>query len=181
MTERPTVKEMVREAVQQIGSPTTNAAIRQYIDKKYGEVNSGTLNCQITICSVNSPSRVHYPENQSPRRCNSQYDFLFKTGRGEVKMYNPATDGLWELRYDDTGRTIVAEYPDDGIVDPDPSNLPDSDAGLPFALESHLRDFLARNIGTIRVRDKHLQLYIDEHERDGVEYPTDVGFIISSR
>ena len=177
MTERPTVKEMVREAVQQLGSPSSNAAIRHYIENKYGQINPGTLNCQITICCVNSPSRVHYPENQSPRFCDTSLDFLFKTGRGEVKMYDPTTDGQWELRYDDVGRVVIAkcEKPIDGSgPGPIPPELED---GLPFALESHLRDFLARNITTIRVRDKVLRLYMDDNERDGVEYPTDVGFI----
>lgn len=176
MSERPTIREMVREAVQALGSPTSNAAIRDYINSKFGQVNSGTLNCQITICCVNSPSRVHYPENQAPRHCTSQYDFLFKTGRGEVKMYDPVTDGLWELRHDDSGRIIVAQCNDLTIVVPDP--IADAaEAGLPFALESHLRDFLARNLGKIKVSQSTLQLYIDDHERDGVEYPTDVGFI----
>lgn len=44
-----------------------------------------------------------------------------------------------------------------------------------FPVESHLRDFIANNIGAITVNGHRLKLYVDENGRDGVEYPTDVG------
>ena len=42
-------------------------------------------------------------------------------------------------------------------------------------MESHLRDFIAQNIESIRINGKSLKLYTDEFGRDGVEYPTEVG------
>jgi endonuclease len=46
-----------------------------------------------------------------------------------------------------------------------------------FALEHHLRDFLAENLETVRVDGRRVRLYVDPAGRDGTEYPTDVGFI----
>ena len=44
-----------------------------------------------------------------------------------------------------------------------------------FPLESHLRDFIAANIGSIKLHGSSLHLYVDSSGRNGVEYPTDVG------
>ena len=44
-----------------------------------------------------------------------------------------------------------------------------------FTLEYQLRDFLAQNLDVILVEGKKLSLYVDAADRDGVEYPTDVG------
>ena len=46
---------------------------------------------------------------------------------------------------------------------------------LLFPLESHLRDFIAANIGSIKLHGLTLRLYVDSSGHDGVEYPTDVG------
>lgn len=46
-----------------------------------------------------------------------------------------------------------------------------------FGLERQLRDFLSDNIGSIVINGKKLKLYVDQTGKDGVEYPTDVGFI----
>jgi RecB family endonuclease NucS len=54
------------------------------------------------------------------------------------------------------------------------SDVP-GDTAYYFPLESHLRDFIARNITTIGIGGRTLQLYVDEHGDDGVEYPTGVG------
>ncbi len=44
-----------------------------------------------------------------------------------------------------------------------------------FALESHLRDFIARNLATLPIGKKRLKLFVDEMNRKGIEYQTDVG------
>lgn len=179
MPSRPPVWQMVREAVEHLGGPTTNAAIREYVSGKYQNVNLSTLNCAITICSVNNNCRIHYPENSKPRQCESQYDFLFKVGRGVVTKYDPTTHGRWELKPGDFGKLVVAQC--DVTVEDDESGEtaaeePNSDGdGLLFALESHLRDFLAKNIETVRVKGTTLKVFSDTNGREGVEYPTDVG------
>jgi hypothetical protein len=44
-----------------------------------------------------------------------------------------------------------------------------------FGLEYQLRDFLASNLGTIRIADKRLRLFVDPSGREGIEFPTAVG------
>ncbi len=44
-----------------------------------------------------------------------------------------------------------------------------------FPLEAHLRDFIAANIGNLKLLGQKLRLYSDDLGRNGIEYPTDVG------
>jgi hypothetical protein len=165
---------MIREAIDALGGKATYSQIKDYIRNKYGEVNEGTINCQIIICTVNHPSRIHYPENKKPRIANSKYDFLFSVKRGVVELYDPKKHGVWEIRKDEYGRLVVAQT---GLEEPLEleNRSPEEEQELLFPLESHLRDFLAQNIRTILI-DKHkLKLYTDENGRDGIEYPTEVG------
>jgi hypothetical protein len=46
-----------------------------------------------------------------------------------------------------------------------------------FSLEYQLRDFLAANLDSIDVNGGKLSVYVDELDRDGVEYSTGVGLI----
>jgi hypothetical protein len=65
---------------------------------------------------------------------------------------------------------------DVGGEDPDMKE-DDSEADEPalFALEAHLRDFLARNLNKLQVASTALTLFKDHSGRSGVEYPTGVG------
>ncbi|WP_238397578.1 endonuclease NucS domain-containing protein [Anatilimnocola aggregata] len=168
---------MVQEAVEKLGSPTTNKAIRDYILAKYGEVNEKTIACQIIICSVNHPSRVHYPENKRPRICNSRYDFLFRTGTGEVTRFDATIHGQWEMRLNAFGKLEVGQAISGPPDDPENDDDPTDEAGLPFALECHLRDFLEKNISIIKVDNSPLKIFRDHEGNAGIEYDTDVGRI----
>lgn len=112
---RPYVWQMIKEAIEALGGKATYAEIRDYIRTNYGDVNNSTITCQTIVCSVNHPSRGHYPENKKPRACTSQYDFLFNTGRGKVELYDPVIHGLWELRKDEYGRTKTAQQGTIGV------------------------------------------------------------------
>jgi RecB family endonuclease NucS len=170
---RPPVWQMVKEAVINLGGKTTYAQIRDFIRGKYGDVNESTITCQTIVCSVNHPSRIHYPENQRPRKCDAQYDFLYNTGRGKVELYDPDTHGLWEICVNPYGKLEVTQAE---LGEEDETGLdPVETDGLAFPLEHHLRDFIAVNIETIRLNGEKLQLYRDASGRDGIEYPTDVG------
>jgi hypothetical protein len=46
-----------------------------------------------------------------------------------------------------------------------------------FGLERQLRDFLADNIESLSINGKKLTLFVNAEGRDGIEYPTGVGFI----
>lgn len=65
-TPTPSVREMIREAVEALGSPTTNVAVRDWVEARYPGTNRETINAQRIICTVNQPSRVHYPEGRHP-------------------------------------------------------------------------------------------------------------------
>jgi hypothetical protein len=62
----------------------------------------------------------------------------------------------------------------DILLEDETSDEPDEPG---FGLETQLRDFIAGNIGAIEIDGKRLSVYIDPSERDGVEFPTEVGRI----
>ncbi len=178
MNNKPYVWEMIKEAVECLGGKTSYSEIKDYIRGNYGEVNESTINCQIIVCTVNHPSRIHFPENKKPRVANSKYDFLFSTGWGRIELYDPEKHGLWEIRENEYGKLVVAqagleETPEVEIT----GEITEEERELLFPLESHLRDFIAQNINVIKVNKHSLRLYVDENGRDGVEYSTDVGLI----
>ena len=173
MSTRPPVWQMIRDGINHVGSPTTLAAIRDCIIEKYDDVNANTINTQFKVCTVNSPSRVYHQVNENPRRCSGNYDFLFSTGRGTVALYDPSVHGEWEIRRNESGRLVVAQIGDDLDA---PCEIDAEEQGTStFALESHLRDFLERNIETVQINGGSLKLFNDAAGRTGIEYPTDVG------
>jgi len=94
---RPPVWQMIREAVETHGGRTTNVAVKDWILKHYPRTNVLTIRAQIIISTVNHPSRVHYPQNQSARPADRPHDFLFRTGRGRLEIYDPAKHGQWAI------------------------------------------------------------------------------------
>jgi len=106
---RPPVWQMIKEAIEALGGKATYGDIRDYIEAKFGDVNKSTITCQTIICSVNHPSRIHYPENKKPRVCKSSHDFLFNTGRGTVELYDQNLHGLWEISVSENGNLKVAQ------------------------------------------------------------------------
>lgn len=166
--ERPPVWKMVREAIDALGSPTTNAAIKDWILQKYPGTNVTTIRCHITICTVNHNSRIHYPENKKPRVANAQYDFLFRSGRGEIELYSPEKHGVWKIEELEDGSLKVLR--DEEITE----ELKES-KGCGFSAEDHLRDFLAEHLEDI---EPGFQLYVDDDGQIGIEYKiNDIGRI----
>src|SRR2546428_7276988 len=107
--QKPFVWQMIRDAAQALGSPTTNIAIRDWILQRYPNTNKSTISAQIVVCTVNHSSRIHYPENRKARLANGPYDFLFRTGPGQLEWYDPARHGTWEIVKDEDGNLIVQE------------------------------------------------------------------------
>jgi hypothetical protein len=166
---------MVREAVDHLGSPTTRDAIANYIKGKYGDVNHSTIKCQIATCSVNDKSRLHYPQNKKARPCDGPYDFLFKASSGDIETYNSEVHGRWAICGGGSEKLTISQCdaPEDLATMEEPE---EAEAELLFPLESHLRDFIVSNLGTIKIHGLVLHLYEDPvSARDGVEYPTGVG------
>jgi hypothetical protein len=180
MPERPYVYQMVREAVEGLQGRATNRQIKDYIQSKYGDVNVKTIDAVTITCTVNHTSRIHYPENKKPRRCDTYLDFLFQPvrGRGEFELYRPEIHGVWEIRQDEFGKLLsvrVEGKQDDGILDEPEETATEEALDYSFALEAHLRDFIGRNLKTIGQAGQSLSLFTDETGREGIEYPTGVG------
>jgi hypothetical protein len=100
---------MVHEAAVALGGETTNTAVRDWILDRYPGSNQNTINAQIVACTVNNPSRVNFPQNKKPRAANSSQDFLFRTGKGRLVLYQPDKHGLWAIEVDDTGKPRIVE------------------------------------------------------------------------
>jgi|GEM_PF-2672896 len=96
-SERPPVHEMVKNAVESLGGIATYKQIIEWIDEKFRNVNHGTIRAQTIACSVNQPSRVHYPENQKERNSNPKYDLFFSVGRGKVEIFDTVKHGNWGI------------------------------------------------------------------------------------
>jgi hypothetical protein len=171
---RPAVWQLIDEATQQLVGEMAYADIKKHVWAKHPDVNSSTLTCQIIICTVNHPSRIHYPENKKPRICNSQYDFLYHTGRGRVVRYDPSQHGEWEIA-DKNGALLVRMSQEATDESDQASGSTCEDQGGIFALESHLRDYLAKNLPTLDEGKTSLNLYVSPDGRDGVEFQTEVG------
>ena len=60
-----------------------------------------------------------------------------------------------------------------------PAEDEEEDVATPsaFALEQHLRDYIAKDIQMISFNGRNLKLFQDQDGRKGVEYPTDTGRI----
>jgi len=178
MSQKPTLYEMVNEAVVALGGKATNTDIRGYIHKKYHKVNDKSILAHITLCTVNNRSRIHYAQNQKPRLADGpKIDFLYKTVRGWVELYDPVKHGVWEIRKDEFGKLVVAQAQSDEAPQPPPDvdrEIADDSLSYLFPLESHLRDFIANNLKSIKINGRALNLYSDDND-DGIEYPTAVG------
>jgi len=116
---------MIKEAVEALGGTATYRKIITYIREKYRDVNEGTIRCQIVICTVNHPSRIHYPQNQRPRICNdSRYDFLYQIAPGEVTLYDPEKHGTWAI-VEEEGELKIQRLDRDRFPEP-PTTKPKS-------------------------------------------------------
>ncbi|WP_147273876.1 endonuclease NucS domain-containing protein [Fontibacillus phaseoli] len=167
---------MIKEAVE--NSPNVKVSyqeIKDYIFRTYGDINEGTINAQIIVCTVNQPSRIHYPENKKPRISKTKYDFLYTVGRGQVVIYNPEEHGVWEITHSNFGKLVVRQQLDEGSIDSQIEMHTETTEDFLFPFEAQLRDFIVQNLSSININCMMLKLFVDENLRDGVEYPTEVG------
>jgi len=92
------IREMTRNAVNALGGKANYSQIIEWVTKNYGKKNVGTLRAQIISCSVNQPSRVHYPENKKSRDSDPRYDMFYSIGRGEVEIFDLTKHGNWGIQ-----------------------------------------------------------------------------------
>ncbi len=178
------VWEMVKEAVQTLDGRASYKQIMSYITPKYPGTKENTIRCQIIACTVNHPSSVYYG-SKKVGISNGSNNFLFTTGNGQVEWYDPQKHGVWGVIKNEEGKLKVSKMETDpeniifeAFFDPSPlieEECEEENVNLGFPVESHLRDFIAKNIESLQVGNSSLSLFLDEDERSGVEYPTQVG------
>ncbi|MBD3345861.1 MAG: DUF91 domain-containing protein [Chitinivibrionales bacterium] len=166
---RPFIWEMIREAIEAMGGKSTNVLVRDWILERYPEANANTIQCHIIICTVNHQSRVHYPENQKPRRAESEYDFLYRPSPGKLELYDSRIHGQWEIVQDPHGFLFVRRA--DTAARGKPEEI---FVGGGMIEEKQLRTYLARSLDSIQ---QGLELFVDDMGNDGLEYLTDIGAI----
>ncbi len=166
---------MVKEAVQQLGGECSYPAIKAKIRSMYGEgVNDSSITCSIISGSVNHPSRIHYNENKKPRISDTEYDYLFNTGRGKVVWHEPGKQGVWEIvKTADGGLDVrmVEGVGEDGRTRAAAQSLPAGGhaAGRPSAPTSPMARASARTRAGARRgrRIAQLQHYLQARSRLG--------------
>lgn len=165
---RPFIREMLKEGIQELGGAASNTELRDWVLEKYPGTNANSINASIILLTVNHASRIHYPENQSPRVADDErYDVLYRPERGRLELYDPERHGLWQIVEREDGGLAVAPVSEE--AEPDEEKAP-----LAFALEAHLQALLAKNLHII---EEGLELFVDDSGRTGLEYPTSVGRI----
>lgn len=176
MAERQTsIKELVVDAVDSLGGTATHRQIIEWITARRPDAKHATIRCQITALCVNHNCRIHYSEICRPRVVdrNDGYDRLYRTDRGVVERYDPGRHGTWEVYKNEDGRPAIRAALQVDIAPISTSELADR-ASDSFALEAHLRDYLAKHLDRV---EQGLDLYIDDDGSGGVEFRTDIGII----
>ncbi len=109
MNEQPYIWQMIKEAIEYYSGRATNNEIKDYINERYEGMNQNSISNQIMVCTVNQPSRIHFPENKKPRIANSKYDLLYSPEKGVVEQYDPQKHGHWEIREKEDGGVETAK------------------------------------------------------------------------
>ena len=66
---RPPYWQIIEETVTDFGGEAKYTQIIDSIKSKYDNVNEDTIRAQTIACTVNHPSRIHYPENKKETNC----------------------------------------------------------------------------------------------------------------
>jgi hypothetical protein len=162
VADQDTLLHLVGQAVRELGGSASYMEIIRKVQEQRPQSPENSLRANIILLTVNHPSRVHYPQNQKPRRSqDSRYDVLYTTGHGEVELYDPDKHGLWEIRQEG-GATVVAD-PQGNLVRTSTAagsvgrGVPDLSHGfvqiplLRFDRNAPRRSQAGRNDGTMRL------------------------------
>lgn len=187
---------MIRDTVKELGGKATIPQLKQYFIQNYQDINPVNIIYDATMITVNAPSRIHYGGGKQIRRTNTnnQYDCLFKNTDGYYETYDPQKHGVWEIYRDEKGKLSIRPIDESNPEDDEYQNFLPSDNTVliqtnyseqendeiqrnQFALESHLRDYLAKNLSSIKGLPNNLRLFTDDSNRTGIEYRTDIGNI----
>jgi endonuclease len=175
--------QLVYECVKSLGGRASLKQIADYLES-HGR-NPSNARFEAISLSVNENSRIHYTGGREPRRTdiNHRYDVLFHDTDGSYVLYDASRHGVWEIYQsrDGTRGVRLVHEPESLPDSSEPSDDKPSEAlftpSSEFRLESHLRDYLAQNLGLVKGLGTTLRLYRENDEAIGIEYQTEVGRI----
>jgi endonuclease len=180
---RSPIWHLVYDCVKEQGGRATLQQIAAYLEA-HGRLGSNARPDAISL-SVNENSRIHYAGGRELRRTDTKhrYDLLFHDADGSYVLYDSQKHGVWEIyqQHDGTRGVRLVHEPDLPSDDEETSVVPrltgEFAASTEFRLESHLRDYLAQNLGLVQGLGTTLRLFEAEGLPKGVEYLTNVGRI----
>ncbi|WAH39599.1 hypothetical protein NZD89_14325 [Alicyclobacillus fastidiosus] len=148
----------------------------EFILEKLPQIQRHELGTLIVAITVNNPRRESYVSSLKVASNINSTDILYKSGGDNVKTF---TYRLWN------SHDLCVSKPQRNNQNDSLSLLVDEfqwdhhkrSSKLSFPSESHLRDFVVRNIPEFKIRGKTLHTYIHTSGRTGVEFATEVGRI----
>ena len=128
----------IQDAFHALGGVQRNATIFQWIADRYpNRWDERLLGSHLRGCSVNHARAIKYHPSY-PR-------FLYNRAVGEFELYDQSKHGLFDERGYQDGQTPEAF----STVEAFETAAEEFAADSEFALEAHLRDYLAMNLGTL--------------------------------
>lgn len=113
--DKPTWR-IVLDAVKELARPVSAAEVGDFISSRIPDFARANLSPDLSVLSVNCPSRGHHSVNRLPRRTDTGnvYDALVRLedreGRGvRYQPYEPRVHGIWEL-VDLGGRALMPRF-----------------------------------------------------------------------
>lgn len=182
--------KLVIEAVEALNGAASIAEIEAYFKEHFPpEKRAINVRYDATAITVNANSRIHYSAGKQVRRTDSgnQFDRLFRRSDACYELYQPEKHGIWEIAKNSQGNLYVKQLSEpmvDGVAEEASDenvnhgiDIECQSVSSEFAMESHLRDYLAQNLKHIQGLPAQLELFTDESGIPGIEYRTGVGFI----
>jgi hypothetical protein len=101
--------KLIQQTIESMDGKAEKKEIINHLLGEHSHLKKNTLQCQVTICTVNNPSRINWAQNKKPRTERNQYDFLYQTDKKTVVMYDPKAHGKWGIVEDKDGKLMITK------------------------------------------------------------------------
>lgn len=93
-------REWVVDAIKALGGEASRDEIESWIVPRMPGFKTTNIDPDLQLLTVNDRSRSNHSHNTRPRRSDEgdEMDLLFRRDDGRYVFYDPARDGVWELR-----------------------------------------------------------------------------------
>ena len=112
LTKKIPIWKKIQESFKDIGKDAVDKKeLTEYILKRHPEIKKNTLNCQITIQTVNNRSRTNFPVCKKPRLCDGEYyyDWLFMNEDKTLTRFDKRKHGTWKIFEREDGKLDVSK------------------------------------------------------------------------